>query len=191
MRKGKPMDYPEIVHLLNTDPVVQTLLKLPIPMRLAYVGLDGHPRAVPITHLWDGRAFVFVTPATTYKVKAMAAHPEVAFTLDVGPGRTAAEARVKVSAVLGLPVVDYGPLAMIGRGRASIEVKPGLPQEHIDAARRMLADEEKLQEWARVEREHQTEMAVISIIPTHVTVCDFVTRFPPPAALNTLAYGGG
>lgn len=172
------MDYSEIVRLVNTDPVVQTLLDLPIAMHLGYIGLDGHPRTIPVTHLWDGRSFIFATPTNTYKVKAIAEHPEVAFTLDVGPGRMAAEARVKVSAVLGLPVVDYGPLSVVGRGRASIEIRPGIPQEHLDAARRMVADEQKLEEWANVEREYQNEWAVISIFPTHLTICDFITRFP-------------
>jgi Pyridoxamine 5'-phosphate oxidase len=108
------MDYAEIVHLVNTDPVVQTLMELPIAMHLGYNGLDGHPRTVPVTHQWDGRAFIFATPTNTYKVRAIAQHPEVAFTLDVGPGRMAAEARIKVSAVLGLPAVDYGPLSVVG-----------------------------------------------------------------------------
>jgi hypothetical protein len=173
------MDYLEIVRLVNTDPVVQTLMELPIPMRLGYLGLDGHPRSVPIIHLWNGKAFVFATPSATYKVKAMAAHPEVAFTLDVGPGRMAAEARAKVSAVLGLPVLDYAPLAITGRGTASIEIRPEVPQEHIDGSRRMVDDEEKLEALARMKREAGSEWAVISITPTHVTVCDFITRFPP------------
>jgi hypothetical protein len=186
-----PVDYPEIVHLIDNDPVVQTLLELPLPMRLAYLGLDGHPRSIPITHLWDGKAFVFATPTSTYKVRALRAHPQVGFSLDIGPGRTAAEARVKVSMKLGLPVAEFVPLGFLGRGIAEIEIVPGLAQVHVEAARRMLADDEKLEQWAAAEREYQKEMAVISIKPTHVRVIDFVTRFPPPAKLNHLAYSEG
>jgi Pyridoxamine 5'-phosphate oxidase len=173
------MDYLEIAHLVDTDPVVQTLMQLPIPMRLGYVGLDGHPRTVPIIHLWNGKAFVFATPSATYKVKSIAAHPEVAFTLDIGPGRNAAEARVKVTALLGSPIIDYAPLAMVGRGTASIEITPGVPQEHFDGSRRFVEDEAKLEALARIKRDVGDEWAVISIVPTHVTMTDFITRFPP------------
>ncbi|GAB2701500.1 pyridoxamine 5'-phosphate oxidase family protein [Kitasatospora kifunensis] len=163
------MDYLKIVHLVNTDPVIQTLLAAPIPMRLGYVGLDGHPRTLPVSYLWNGKAFVFATPPTAYKVKAIAAHPEVSFTVDT---------------------TDFTPLIMMVRGKASIEVKPGVPEEHIEASRRMVG-EEKMAEWERVKRESTDEMAVISIIPTHVTVCDFDTRFPPPVSVNARAHGAG
>ena len=184
------MEYSDIVQLIDTDPVVQTLLELPLAMRLAYLGLDGHPRAVPITIVWDGKAFVFATPASTYKVKAIAANPKVGFTLDIGPGRTAAEARARVTAALGPPIAHYVPMGIVGRGTASIEIEQGLSQVHIDASRRMINDDKTWQAWARSESEHQTEMAVISIIPTYVRVHDFINRFPPPAKMNALAYLG-
>ncbi|SCG66804.1 pyridoxamine 5'-phosphate oxidase family protein [Micromonospora halophytica] len=161
------MDYPEIVHLLNTDPVVQTLLAAPIPMRLGYLGLDGHPRSVPVAYLWDGEAFVFATPTTAYKVKALRAHPRVAFTVDT---------------------TDFTPLIMLVRGTASVEIRRGIPREHIDASRRSVG-EERMPEWERVKRETTREMALVRIVPTHVTSCDFVTRFPPPAAINAPAHG--
>jgi len=34
-------------------------------------------------------------------------------------------------------------------------------------------------------------MAVISIKPTHITVCDFVTRFPPPVEHERAAHSKG
>jgi hypothetical protein len=156
------VDYPEIVQLVNTDPVIKTLLEAPIPMRLGYVGLDGHPRSIPVSYLWNGKAFVFATPTTAYKVKAIAAHPQVSFTVDAP---------------------DYPPQLMIGRGMASIELRQGIPQEHIDASRRSIG-EDRMAEWERIKRESTSEMAVITIIPTHLTVCDFVTRFPPPLATS-------
>ena len=179
------MDYSEIVHLVNTDPVMQTLLAAPIPMRLGYVGLDGHPRSVPVAYLWNGKAFVFATPTTAYKVKAIAAHPEVAFTVDTAE----AESRAKVSAQLGSTVADYTPLIVMVRGTASIAVEQGLPQDHIDASRRMVGDDEMMEEWERIKRESTSEMALITIIPTHVTVCDFITRFPPPTEVNANTHG--
>ena len=56
------MTYDEIVELLNTDPVAQDLMKARIPMRLAYVAKDGSARAIPISYLWNGSAFVINTP---------------------------------------------------------------------------------------------------------------------------------
>lgn len=174
------MEYQEIVELVNNDPVIQILLELPIPMHVAYIGLDGVPRVVPTTHLWDGKAFVFATPVETYKVKALRANPDVGFSMDIGPGRFASEARVKVTDAVGLPLIDYGPIMVNGRGKAHIEVVPGIAQVHLDAAKRMVADDRKLANWEAVEKQNQTEMAVISIVPTHLAVVDFVKRFPPP-----------
>jgi hypothetical protein len=75
------------------------------------------------------------------------------------------------------------------RGTASIEIRQGLAQEHSDASRRVIGDDEKWREWERIKRETTDEMAVVRIIPTKVTVCDFVTRFPPPAEINAPAHG--
>lgn len=76
------------------------------------------------------------------------------------------------------------------RGTASVEIRQGIPQEHIDASRRNIGDEAQMEEWMRVKRESTSEMAVITIVPTHVVVCDFVTRFPPPRTVNYAhAYG--
>lgn len=169
------MDYPEIVHMVNTDPVAQALLAAAEPMRLAYTGLDGHPRVVPIAYLWNGKAFVFATPTGAYKLRAITAHPEVAFTVD-----TAARATRARVAELGPPIGDYMPLIMQGRGTASVEYRQGIPQEHIDASRRLIGDDEKLAEWERIKRETTADMAVVSIVPTHLVVYDFVARFPPP-----------
>ncbi|WP_329493456.1 pyridoxamine 5'-phosphate oxidase family protein [Kitasatospora herbaricolor] len=164
---GITVDHSKIVHLVNTDPVIRTLLEAPIPMRLGYVGLDGHPRTVPVAYLWNGQAFVFATPTSAYKVRAITAHPQVSFTVDT---------------------TDFTPLIMLVRGTASVEIRQGVPQEHIDASRRSVG-EAGMAEWERVKRANTTEMALISVVPTHVTVCDFATRFPPPAAVNSRTHG--
>ncbi|KXK63418.1 pyridoxamine 5'-phosphate oxidase family protein [Micromonospora fluostatini] len=180
------MDYPEIVHLMNTDPVAQTLVAAPVLMRLGYVGLDGHPRSVPVSYVWNGSAFVFASPTTAYKVRAIAAHPQVSFTVDT----MAAGPREKAAALLGVPAPAYTPLIMLVRGTASIEVRQGLPEEHVAASRRMIGDDAMV-EWERAKRAHTTDMAVVTIVPTHVTLCDFITRFPPPVEINAPAHGAG
>lgn len=179
------MKYSDIVRLVETDPVVQTLLHMPIALRIGYTGLDGGPRVIPVVYLWDGAAFVFASPASAYKVKSMVARPEAAFSLDVGPGPTAAEARAKISSLLGPPVIDYAPIAVTGRGTASIEIGSGIPQAHLDAARRTIGDDKKLDDWADGHVERDNDWAVISLTPTHISVCDFVSRFPPTADLGS------
>jgi hypothetical protein len=161
------VDYQEIVHLVNTDPVIKTLLEAPIPMRLGYLGLDGHPRTVPVVYLWNGKAFVFASRTMAYKVRAIAANPRVSFTVDTA----------------GFP-----PLLMIVRGTASIEIKQGVPQEHVEAARRSVGAD-NMADWERSSRETTPEMAVITIIPTHIIVADYETRFPPPVEVNVLNKG--
>ncbi|MDI5939991.1 pyridoxamine 5'-phosphate oxidase family protein [Micromonospora sp. DH15] len=177
------MDYAEIVHLVNTDPVAQILLESPVAMRLGYVGLDGHPRTVPVAYLWNGEAFQFASPTTAYKVRAIAAHPQVSFSVDT----YSAEVRRKVAAQLGPTVSDYTPVVMLVRGTASIEVHPGVPDVHVKASWRMFADKSLAPGWEQQKRAHTTDMAVITIKPTHVTLCDFVTRFPPPVEINAPA----
>jgi len=178
------MDYLDIQDLVNTDPVVQALLEAPLPLQLGYVGLDGHPRTVPVSYIWNGKALVFATPPFAYKVKAIEAHPQVSFTVNVADD----EIRAKVAAQLGPTVASYTPLIMLGRGTATIEVKPGVPQEHVEASRRLVNDDAELREWERVKRAATDEMAVVTIKPTHLTVCDFITRFPPPAEHEKAAH---
>ncbi|GHJ49303.1 hypothetical protein Cs7R123_66450 [Catellatospora sp. TT07R-123] len=179
------MKYEQIVSLINTDPVAQTLLEAPVFMRLSYVGLDGHPRAVPVSYAWNGRAFVFASPTAAYKVRAIAAHPQVAFTVDT----MSPEPRAKVIAQLGPPVADYTPLIMLVRGTATMELRQGLPWEHVEASRRMVG-EASMKEWEHHKREHTSDMTVVTIKPTHVTLCDFITRFPPPVGVNIATHGG-
>jgi pyridoxamine 5'-phosphate oxidase-like protein len=185
------MSCQDITRLVNTDPVVQTLLQEPIPMRLAYVGLDGHPRTVPVNHLWNGTAFVFATPNAAYKVRAIAANPLVGFTLDVPAGRSGLETREKVWALTGPPppAFDFAPVAVHGRGTATVEITTRVPDEHIDASRRMIGDDRKWTEWANLRRQETSGMALITISPTHLVVFDFITRFPPPVEINVPAFG--
>ncbi|GAA1288989.1 pyridoxamine 5'-phosphate oxidase family protein [Saccharothrix xinjiangensis] len=185
------MEHHEIVDMVNTDPVIRALMAGPNPMRLAYLGLDGFPRSVPVNHVWNGEAFVFATPNLAYKVKAIGANPRVAFTLDVGAGRPGRETRAEVTELIGPPpeAFDFAPIAVHGRGVATVEMTPGVPQEHLDASRRMIGDDAKWEEWARVRRAETSGMALVTIVPTHLVVVDFVTRFPPPSEVNVAAFG--
>lgn len=153
------MKYDEIVDTMNTDPVVNALLEAPIPARLAYIGRDGAPRAIPVSYLWNGKALVFASPVSWAKVEAIRLHPKVALTVDE---------------------TVFPPRGFMARGTASIEIVQGIPQEYIDASRRIVGDE-GMPAWEVEVRKNMSEMALISITPTWLKVVDFDTRFPGPS----------
>jgi nitroimidazol reductase NimA-like FMN-containing flavoprotein (pyridoxamine 5'-phosphate oxidase superfamily) len=72
--------------------------------RLAYDGLDGTPRVVPIGFLWTGEEIVLATHPSAPKYEALLARPRVALAID-----TAAPAR-----------------SLLLRGTAEIEVVDGV-----------------------------------------------------------------
>jgi hypothetical protein len=150
--------YADIVDTMNTDPFVQQLLRAPIPARLAYVALDGTPRVVPLSYIWDGAAFVFASDPDWYKVRAIAANPNVALTVDSN---------------------DFPPLILSARGVASIDYDQGLPEQYVEASRRIVG-EEKFPSWEREVRSENRNMCLIRVTPTWLKVVDFETRFPGP-----------
>ena len=157
------MKYQEIVEIMNTDPFVQQLLQAPIPARLAYIGLDGNPRVVPVSYLWDGENFVFASPPTWYKIRSLSANPNVALTVDT---------------------TDFPPLILSARGTASITFDQGLPEQYVEASRRIVG-EDKMPEWEKAVRAENRNMALVRIKPTWLKVVDFETRYPgPPPAVT-------
>ena len=69
------------VELLK-DPVAEALLGSVNPARLAYTWTDGSPRVVPIWFHWTGVQFVLGSPPKAPKLRALAADPRVALTID-------------------------------------------------------------------------------------------------------------
>jgi hypothetical protein len=51
------MQQENVIRIMN-DPLAQELLNSPIPARLAYTGLDGYPRVVPVGFHWNGAQFI-------------------------------------------------------------------------------------------------------------------------------------
>lgn len=153
------MNNEEILQTMNTDPIVKQLLEAPIPMRLAYTGLDGNPRVIPISYIWDGEAFVIASDPEWYKVPALEANPNVALTVDS---------------------TDFPPLILSARGVAKIEYDQGLPDQYVEAARRIVG-EDKMPEWEKNVRSENRNMALIRIYPNWLKIVDFETRFPGPS----------
>ena len=105
------MNRQEIAQELG-QPAAQELLTSGPLLRLAYNGLDGLPRVIPIGFHWTGEHIVICTATTSPKVKALAVRPEVAVTID--EGSTSAEAK-----------------SVLMRGVAALETIDGIPDEHM------------------------------------------------------------
>ena len=59
----------------------EEILRTATLARLAYDGIDGTPRVIPIGFLWTGEAVVVATHPTAPKFAALRARPRVALTL--------------------------------------------------------------------------------------------------------------
>ena len=141
------------LELLN-DPVAKALLGSVNPARLAYTWMDGSPRVVPIWFHWTGEQIVLNTPVNAPKLRALAADPRVAITID-----------------------DNEPpwKVLFVRGRADIEMLDDVAPEYVLAATRYFGPEQG-PAWVSTVRGMPT--ARIAITPDWVGILDFQTRFP-------------
>ncbi|MEO8392445.1 MAG: pyridoxamine 5'-phosphate oxidase family protein [Chloroflexota bacterium] len=149
------MNSKEVIDTLN-DPLAQELMRSDIPARLAYTGLDGFPRVIPIGFWWDGTQFILATHPNAPKVRALIANPKVALTIDT---------------------VTFPPNVLMVRGTASITVVDGIPWEYLEASKKQVTPEM----WEGFEkgvRATYKQMARIAITPEWAKVFDFVTRAP-------------
>jgi Pyridoxamine 5'-phosphate oxidase len=134
----------------------EEILRTATLARLAYNGVDGTPRVIPIAFLWTGDAVVVATHPTAPKFKALRARPRVALTIDTpSPARS-----------------------LLLRGDAEIDVVDGPVPEYLEAAAKSMEDEQLAAFEASV-RETYDRMARISIVPDWARFFDFNEgRFP-------------
>ena len=134
----------------------EEILRTATLARLAYRGIDGAPRVIPIGFLWTGQAVVVATHPTAPKFAALRARPRVALTIDTpSPARS-----------------------LLLRGEAEIEVVDGPVPEYLEAAAKSL-DGEELAAFEEACRETYDRMARISIVPDWARYFDFgAGRFP-------------
>lgn len=139
------------------DPVAQEMLRSTTPAHLAYGGLDGKPRVVPIWFQWTGEDVVLGTPPQAPKVEALRKHPEVAISIDG----------------------DVWPYKVLQiRGTARLEKLDDISPEYSTAAKRYFGSEQG-QAWIEQLRQMgKQEMVRISVRPLWVAILDFGTRFP-------------
>lgn len=139
-----------------SDPLAQKLMQSRIPARLAYVGLDEFPRAIPIGFLWNGAEFVLATVPHAPKVPALRANPKVALTIDTE---------------------TFPPNVLLVRGTASIDIVDGVAPEYLEACRKSITADQ----WDTFEagvRGMYKQMARIKITPVWAKLLDFETCFP-------------
>ena len=139
-------------------PGAQDLLATQSLVRLAYTGPDGFPRVIPIGFHWTGEHIVVCTAPSSPKVRALAARPHVALTIDTNQGTPGRSLSV--------------------RGVAAIEIVDGVPDEYLAASRKTMDGEQARQFEANV-RSTYKQMARITIQPQWARYYDFGTgRIP-------------
>jgi hypothetical protein len=151
--KGVPMAHQGSLELL-TDPVAEALVGSANPARLAYTWMDGSPRVVPIWFHWTGDQFVLGSPPKAPKLKALAADPRVALTIDDNA---------------------WPYKVLLVRGHANIELLDDVGPEYELAATRYFGPE---QGPAWVSTLRGKPMARIAVTPQWAGILDFQTRFP-------------
>jgi hypothetical protein len=112
---------PRDVARVLRDPLAQELMQSSVPARLAYVGPDGFPRAIPIGFHWNGTQFVLCTVPHARKVPALRANPKVAFTLDTN---------------------TFPSHVLLVRGTAAIDIVDGVPPEYLTASRKAVGPDQ-------------------------------------------------
>jgi hypothetical protein len=160
------MERPEIDHELSAARAQELLTSAPL-LRLAYLGPDGGPRVVPTGFLWTGGRVVVCTAERAPKVRALAARPEVALTIDAG--QTPAEAR-----------------SVSIRGRADVDIVDGVPDEYLTAAAKVMPGD-ALAGFEATCRSFYDRMARITITPHWARFHDFGAGRLPQFLLDLAA----
>lgn len=145
----------EIAEML-AKPHAQQLLNGPEPARLAYIGLDGDPRVIPIGFWTEGQQILMATVPKAAKVAALGTNPTVALTIDQGA---------------------FPPKALMIRGTAAVELVEGVPSGYLTAGRKVMTDDQ-YPEWVSGVHGLYDEMVVITITPTWAKLLDFETTIP-------------
>ena len=145
----------EIAEIL-AKPYAQQLLNGPEPARLAYNGLDGDPRVIPIGFWTDQQRILMATVPKSAKVAALRTNPNVALTVDQGA---------------------FPPKVLLIRGTADVEVVAGVPDGYLTAGHKVMTDDQ-YPEWVAGVQALYDEMAIITITPTWAKLLDFETTIP-------------
>jgi len=141
---------------LLQHPASIQLLQSRIPARLAYIWPDQTPRVVPIWFHWNGTEIVMATPPKAPKLKALAANPRVALTIDDN---------------------EFPHKVLLIRGTARMQPVSGIVPEYAAAAERYFGPKQG-QAWVAQLSQMISSMIRIAVTPEWVGLIDFQTRFP-------------
>jgi len=149
----------EIAEIL-AKPYAQQLLNGPEPARMAYVGLDGDPRVIPIGFWTEGSRIVMATLPKSAKVAALQQDPKVALTIDQGA---------------------FPPKVLLVRGTAEVKLVEGIPDGYLTAGRKVMTDDQ-YSDWVDGVQGLYDEMVVITITPSWAKLLDFESSIPKAVA---------
>jgi len=150
------MDRHEVAEVL-AKPLSRELLGSSIPARLAYVGIDGAPRAIPIGFWWTCEQVVMATVPKSAKVRALRQNPRVALTIDTQS--------------------EWPPRVLLIRGAARVELVDGVPDAYVDASRKVVPPAH-FDGWEQGVRALYTQMVLITVEPDWAKLLDFETTIP-------------
>jgi Pyridoxamine 5'-phosphate oxidase len=150
------MNRQDIAEVL-AKPISRELLGSSIPARLAYVGIDGAPRVIPIGYWWTGEQVVMATVPTSAKVRALRQNPRVAITIDTQD--------------------QWPPRVLLIRGAARLELVDGVPDDYIEASRKV-TPAEHFEAWEQGVRALYDQMVLITVEPDWAKLLDFETTLP-------------
>jgi Pyridoxamine 5'-phosphate oxidase len=162
------MERHEVADVL-AKPISQELLGSSIPARLAYIGVDGAPRAIPIGFWWTGTHVVMATAPAAAKVRALRRNPSVALTIDTEAA--------------------WPPRVLMIRGEARVELVDGVPDSYVEASRKVVPAEQ-FAGWEQGVRSLYEQMVLISVEPHWAKLLDFETTLPKAVEDLILAHQG-
>jgi hypothetical protein len=150
------MEREDIAEVL-AKPISRELLGSSIPARLAYVGVDGAPRAIPIGFWWTGERVVMATVPASAKVRALRQSPRVALTIDTQN--------------------EWPPRVLLIRGAARVELVDGVPDLYVEASRKVVPAAH-FEGWEQGVRTLYDQMVLITVEPDWAKLLDFETTLP-------------
>lgn len=150
------MNRNDVIEVLS-KPISQDLLGSSTPARLAYTAVDGDPRVIPIGFVWNGAQLLLFTVPAAAKVRALQRNPRVAITIDT--------------------VEPWPPRVLLVRGAASLELVDGVPDEYVEAGRKV-TPADVADDWEAGVRGLYDQMVRITIEPDWAKLLDFETTIP-------------
>jgi hypothetical protein len=149
------VDQHAIDEVLNR-PLSQELLARDLA-RLAFIALDGTPRAIPIGIVWNGTEIVMCTAKNARKLPALRRNPAVALTIDTE---------------------SHPPKVLLIRGQAELDVVDGIPDEYFQWNGTYEMTPEQRAEWEEGVKSLYDGMVRVVVKPTWAKLIDFETTLP-------------